>query len=77
MKATLQLMKIQSAWIVEDPEDVVFDVGPKINKAFRYTKTEGMVNGKTSTVKKIKTTKEGKVFSTVGAMYKLVKDRNS
>lgn len=73
MKAMLQLMKLQSAWIVEDPEGIVYEQGPKVNQAFRFTKVDKMVNGKTSTVKKIKKTKEGKVFTTSGAMYKLIK----
>lgn len=73
MKAMLQLMKLQSAWVVEDPEEIVYEQGPKVNQSFRYFKTDLKINSKTSTVKKIKRTKEGRTFKTSGCTYKLVK----
>lgn len=73
MKAMLQLMKLQSAWVIEDPEEIVYEQGPKVNQSFRFFKTGLKVNGKTSTVKKIYKTKWGRWFVTNGCTYKIIK----
>lgn len=73
MKAMLQLMKLQSAWVVEDPEEIVYEQGPKINQSFRFFKTGLKINSKTSTVKKIQKIKEGRWVVTNGCTYKLIK----
>lgn len=73
MKAMLQLMKIRSAWVVESPAEIIFEVGPKVNNSFKYFKTENMTNSHTSTVKKIIEKKYHKIIQTAGATYKITK----